>query len=149
MVSQRSEGESWEINLQSGEVTLTGWLAQVQNDGLLRWRPGVLNMSDGLLLWLEHLIYCASGGTGTSRMYGRQQSCWRFPVASDTAEAALAQYIDGFRLGMSKPLMLLNKSGGAWLEASYDKKASNYLAMTALSLRRVIVFCRPGQEVIR
>ena len=31
----------WEINLALAGVTLTGWLTQVQSDGLLRWRPGV------------------------------------------------------------------------------------------------------------
>ncbi len=64
VITQRSEGESREINLALAGVKLTGWLTQVQSDGLLRWRPGVLNINDGLLLWLEHLVYCALGGDG-------------------------------------------------------------------------------------
>lgn len=134
--SQRSDGENWEITLQPGNVPLTGWLTQVQSDGLLRWRPGVLNMNDGLLLWLEHLVYCALGGTGTSRMYGRNHSRWRFPaIAADAALEALAHYVEGFRHGMSQPLMLLNKSGGAWLEASYDKKSQQLMTDEATQLK--------------
>ncbi|WP_130831489.1 exodeoxyribonuclease V subunit gamma [[Erwinia] mediterraneensis] len=124
VIAQRSAGESQEIHLPLGEVLLTGWLAQVQADGLLRWRPGVLNMNDGLLLWLEHLVYCAQGGTGTSRMYGRKQSCWRFTALPQTeALAELQRFVAGYQAGLCQPLMLLNKSGGAWLEASFDARS--------------------------
>ncbi len=121
---QRQPAESWEINLKLGDVQLTGWLTQVQADGLLRWRPGVLNMNDGLLLWIEHLVYCALGGTGESRMYGRKQSHWRFTALdADRALVLLSEYVGGYQAGLVQPLMLLNKSGGAWLEASFDSKA--------------------------
>lgn len=134
--AERSDGESWEINLQPGNVTLTGWLSQVQSDGLLRWRPGVLNMNDGLLLWLEHLVYCALGGTGASRMYGRKHSRWHFPsIDQDAALETLKKYVEGFRQGMGQPLMLLNKSGGAWLEASYDKKTQQLLTDDVTQLK--------------
>jgi len=136
VVTQRSEGESWEVNLQLEQVSLTGWLTQVQDDGLLRWRPGVLNMNDGLLLWLEHLVYCALGGTGSSRMFGRQQSRWRFlAVNPPAAVAALNDYVAGYFAGMRQPLMLLNKSGGAWLTASYDKKSQQLLTDEATQLK--------------
>lgn len=136
VVNQRSDGESWEVNLQLEQVSLTGWLTQVQSDGLLRWRPGVLNMNDGLLLWLEHLIYCALGGTGSSRMYGRQQSRWCFPaVPQSEAMAALNDYIAGYLDGLRQPLMLLSKSGGAWLTASYDKKSQQLLTDEATQLK--------------
>ncbi|WP_313701654.1 exodeoxyribonuclease V subunit gamma [Pantoea sp.] len=136
VVTQRSEGESWEVNLQLEQVSLTGWLTQVQSDGLLRWRPGVLNMNDGLLLWLEHLVYCALGGTGSSRMFGRQQSRWSFLAVPQTeAIAALNEYVAGYLAGMRQPLMLLSKSGGAWLTASYDKKSQQLLTDEATQLK--------------
>lgn len=136
VVTQRSDGESWEVNLQLEQVSLTGWLTQVQSDGLLRWRPGVLNMNDGLLLWLEHLVYCALGGTGSSRMFGRQQSRWCFlAVPQAEAIAALNEYVTGYLAGMRQPLMLLNKSGGAWLTASYDKKSQHLLTDEATQLK--------------
>jgi len=136
VVTQRSDGESWEVNLQLEQVSLTGWLTQVQGDGLLRWRPGVLNMNDGLLLWLEHLVYCALGGTGSSRMFGRQQSRWCFlAVSQQEAIAALNEYVAGYLSGMRQPLMLLNRSGGAWLTASYDKKSQQLLTDEATQLK--------------
>ncbi|VFS28475.1 Exodeoxyribonuclease V gamma chain [Serratia liquefaciens] len=64
VMAERQQAQSMEIDLQCGGVNLTGWLQQVQPDGLLRWRPSLLSVSQGMQLWLEHLVYCASGGTG-------------------------------------------------------------------------------------
>lgn len=137
VAAQRSEArESREINLQLDGVVLTGWLAQVQSDGLLRWRPGVLNMNDGLLLWLEHLVYCALGGEGESRMFGRKNSRWRFgPIAKQDAIQRLTRYVQGYKQGMSSPLFLLNKSGAAWLDVSYDKKSQQLITDDATQLK--------------
>lgn len=38
-------------------------------------------------LWLEHLVYCASGGNGESRLFLRKDGEWRFPPLA--AEQAL------------------------------------------------------------
>jgi exodeoxyribonuclease V gamma subunit len=68
------------------------------------------------------------GGTGESRMYGRKQSYWRFTaLAADQALALLSEYVAGYQAGLVQPLMLLNKSGGAWLEASFDNKSRQLL----------------------
>lgn len=123
VLERRKDAVSLEIDLQVGGLQLSGWLPNVQDDGLLRWRPGQLNFSDGLTLWLEHLVYCLLGGMGTSRMLGRKDSQWCFPPL--TAECAgdwLERYVAGYRLGMCAPLLLLPRSGGAWLEACFDKK---------------------------
>ena len=122
---QRKDAVSWEINLQVGGLQLSGWLPEVQDDGLLRWRPGHLNFTDGLTLWLEHLVYCVLGGSGASRMYGRKESRWWFPPLSATeASGWLERYITGYKEGMCAPLLLLPKTGGAWLEACYDDKTA-------------------------
>lgn len=128
VTEQRRDSESQEINLPVGDVLLTGWLTQVQDDGLLRWRPGILNFTDGMTLWLEHLVYCMSGGSGRSRMLGRKESQWAFD-AIDPEEAAqwLARLIDGYRQGMCAPLLLLAKSGGAWLNTCYDASSDSLL----------------------
>lgn len=124
---QRGAAESREIALQIDGVLLTGWLAQVQDSGLLRWRPGNLNFKDGLTLWLEHLVYCAMGGNGISLMLGRNESEWRFPaIAADEARQQLVHYISGYRQGMCSPL-LLTESGAAWLEESYDESSGDLL----------------------
>lgn len=125
---QRSESASWEIALEVGGIQLSGWLPQVQDDGLLRWRPGHLNFTDGLSLWLEHLVYCTLGGQGESRMFGRKESQWRFPPLPEAqAREWLERYLSGYRQGMCSPLLLLPRSGGAWLEACFDEKSAQLL----------------------
>ncbi|MCZ5215086.1 hypothetical protein O5900_07245 [Escherichia fergusonii] len=64
VIACRLPGQSMEVDLNCNGVQLTGWLPQVQDDGLLRWRPSLLSVSQGVQLWLEHLVYCACGGTG-------------------------------------------------------------------------------------
>ncbi|HBU0448932.1 TPA: exonuclease V subunit gamma, partial [Klebsiella pneumoniae] len=94
---------------------------QVQPDGLLRWRPSLLSVSQGVQLWLEHLVYCASGGLGESRLFVRKEGEWRFPpLAAEQAQTYLNELVEGYLQGMSKPLLLLPESGGAWLKACYD-----------------------------
>ena len=73
VMAERQQAQSMEIDLQCGGLNLTGWLQQVQPDGLLRWRPSLLSVSQGMQLWLEHLVYCASGGTGESRLFVRKR----------------------------------------------------------------------------
>ncbi|MEC5318445.1 exodeoxyribonuclease V subunit gamma [Brenneria populi subsp. brevivirga] len=115
---------SLEVDIQLDGVRVSGWLAQVQHDGLLRWRPGKLSMTDGITLWLEHLAYCLAGGRGESRMFGRDNGAWRFAALSaEQAREYLQLMLSGYQQGMNKPLLLLNKSGGAWLSQCYDRES--------------------------
>ncbi|QOV67986.1 exodeoxyribonuclease V subunit gamma [Citrobacter sp. BDA59-3] len=121
VIAQRQPGQSMEVDLECAGVHLSGWLAHVQPDGLLRWRPSKLSVTQGLQLWLEHLVYCASGGVGESRLFVRSGGEWRFPAMKpDDALQHLALMIEGYREGMAKPLLLLPESGGAWIKACYD-----------------------------
>ncbi len=47
VMAERQQAQSMEIDLRCGGVNLTGWLQQVQPDGLLRWRPSLLSVSQG------------------------------------------------------------------------------------------------------
>ncbi|QMB04890.1 exodeoxyribonuclease V subunit gamma [Citrobacter freundii] len=121
IIACRQPGQSMEIDLNCNGVQITGWLPQVQQDGLLRWRPSLLSVSQGVQLWLEHLVYCASGGTGESRLFLRKDAEWRFPpLDAEQAMRYLAQLVDGYREGMSSPLLVLPESGGAWIKTCYD-----------------------------
>jgi exodeoxyribonuclease V gamma subunit len=118
---RREEQPGMEINLVLGGMELNGWLTRVQEGGLLRWRPGILTMKDGLSLWLEHLVWCAMGGTGESRMYGIRGE-WQFAsLPPDQAKSHLLMLLTGYAQGMNDPLLLLHRSGGAWLSQSYDR----------------------------
>ncbi|MDJ4913033.1 exonuclease V subunit gamma, partial [Salmonella enterica] len=121
VIACRKPSQSLEVDLLCNGVQLTGWLPQVQEDGLLRWRPALISVAQGVQLWLEHLVYCASGGSGESRLFLRKEGEWRFPPLDKTqAMAYLAQLIEGYREGMSSPLLVLPESGGAWIKACYD-----------------------------
>ena len=121
VIACRQPGQSMEIDLACNGVQITGWVPQVQPDGLLRWRPSLLSVAQGMQLWLEHLVYCASGGNGESRLFLRKDGEWRFPpLAAEQALHYLSQLIEGYREGMSAPLLVLPESGGAWLKTCYD-----------------------------
>ncbi|BAO00124.1 hypothetical protein HHS_01540 [Candidatus Pantoea carbekii] len=123
--TQSQEIENWEVNLQLDNIQLTGWLNQIQvNNGLLRFRPSILSISDGLLLWLEHLVYCAMGGSGTSRIYGCKKSRWCFnALEKNKALLILKNYVNGYQMGLTQPLMLTNQSSSAWLNISFDTES--------------------------
>ena len=121
VIEYRQPSQSIEIDLQCGGISITGWLQQVQPDGLLRWRPSLLSVSQGMQLWLEHLVYCACGGTGESRLLVRKEGEWRFPpLTVEQARAFLDDLVAGYLKGMTEPLLLLPESGGAWIKACYD-----------------------------
>ncbi len=121
IIACRQPSQSMEIDLTCNGVQITGWLPQVQEDGLLRWRPSLISVSQGVQLWLEHLVYCASGGTGESRLFLRKDGEWRFPpLEAEQALQYLSQLIEGYREGMSSPLLVLPESGGAWIKTCYD-----------------------------
>lgn len=126
----------------SGGIRLLGYLSQVQDDGLLRWRPRPLNLQDGLRLWLEHLIYCCViNNAGTSRMFGQNNTQWCFSSLTRTeANEWLIYFIKGYQLGLSKPLLLLPQSSSAWLKASFNVKTANicYDKITKFKARQKI-----------
>lgn len=121
VMAERRATENREVDLPIAGIRLTGWLSDVQPEGLLRWRPSILTVAHGLQLWLEHLVWSASGGDGDSTMYGRKDSQWRFPAMKKSqATHYLSELVEGYKKGFNQPLILLPQSGGAWLTACYD-----------------------------
>ncbi|CDG99094.1 exonuclease V, gamma chain with recB and recD: 5' and 3' nuclease, ATPase, recombinase, helicase [Xenorhabdus bovienii str. puntauvense] len=123
---ERMESSFIDLHHELDTVVLTGKIHQVQPDGILRWRPANLMANDGIQLWIEHLAYCFSGNNGDSesRMYGRENSEWRFsPLTSDEAKKYLNQMVAGYFQGMSEPLPLFCRSGWAWLDDCFDRES--------------------------
>lgn len=119
--AERDTDHSLELDINIDGVHINGWLHQVQGDGLLRWRPISLLAVDGILLWLEHLVYCCADGIGTSRLYGRRSTAWRFgALTKENAQKHLAELIAGYQRGLRQPLLLLYRSGWAWLNQCYQ-----------------------------
>lgn len=120
-----SSSKNFEFILKFNNIKLIVDLLFVQNNGLLRWQPRSLSTKDGLLLWLEHLVYCIAGGNGKSRIFGTFGE-WCFPnLSMDIAKENLFLFILGFQNGINKPLLLLNRSGGSWLNYCYNPLTKN------------------------
>ncbi|WWP02192.1 MAG: exodeoxyribonuclease V subunit gamma [Candidatus Dasytiphilus stammeri] len=120
-----SNRENKKIHITIADIQLSGYLSEVQTNGLVRWRPYRLNFKDGLFLWLEHLIYCFmnknSNSVGKSIMFGQGNTQWCFNALSkQEATYWLTNFIKGYQNGMGNPLLLLPKTGGSWLKASYN-----------------------------
>lgn len=122
--SKGKEAIDLPVDLVIGDFRLTGQLKQVQPQGVLRYRPAYLTANDGILLWIEHLVFNLIEGEGESIALGRDNSHWHF-LAVEPAQARvyLTQLIQGYIDGLNTPLALLNQSGWSWLMACYDKKS--------------------------
>jgi exodeoxyribonuclease V gamma subunit len=51
--------EPLEVDLRIGKFHLTGWMDQLDDKGLLSYRPASLKPKDRLRLWVKHLVLCA------------------------------------------------------------------------------------------
>lgn len=151
VIAERQNGISREVDITLEGTRLLGWLSDVQEDGLLRWRPSVLNVAHGIQLWVEHVVWCAVGGGGNSRMYGRKSSEWNFPALEcEQAKGYLLQLIEGYREGLSQPLLLLPNSGGAWIKACYDPQNDAILwdEPTQLKARNKLLAAWEGNQMV-
>ncbi|QFQ32613.1 exodeoxyribonuclease V subunit gamma [Buchnera aphidicola (Aphis fabae)] len=111
-----------DFNLQIEKYYIKGTLKEIQNTGLLRWKSGVINYSDRISLWLEHLVYCILGGIGESKILGYKKQIFSFHSLSyNQAYNYFLKYIKGYIKGINSPL-LLTKSGISWLDKVYDIK---------------------------
>ncbi|WP_315984405.1 hypothetical protein [Buchnera aphidicola] len=127
--------EEKKINLKIEKYQINGILSEIQNTGLLRWKPNTINYSDRVSLWLEHLIYSVLDGRGESKIIGYKNQIWSFSsLNSITAYTYLLRYIKGYIKGIKKPL-LLTKSGASWLDQVYDLK-NNFIKNDCYTQRK-------------
>lgn len=111
-----------DFNLKIEKYYIKGTLKEIQSTGLLRWKTSLINYSDRVSLWLEHLVYCILGGVGESTIIGCKKQIFSFRSLSyKKAYKYLLTYIKGYIKGINSPL-LLTKSGIAWFDKVYDIK---------------------------
>lgn len=118
-----------EVDLHFDNITLQGWLTDIQDNGILRWRPGNLSIYDGMALWIEHLIYCVvypQQQISQSRAYGRNDTVWRFlMIEPKVANLLLTDLVQGYEQGLNCPLLLPLKSAWSWLETAFDQESQS------------------------
>lgn len=126
ILAEKMDNLRLEVNLCCATTRLHGWLDQIQSDGILRWRAGKLSVYDGMALWIEHLILTVikQNGVHDSRIYGRDETIWRFqPLSITQAQEELDNLVNGYIEGMNQPLLLPLKSAWSWLESCVDKES--------------------------
>lgn len=138
---ERQTMTTQEVNLRLADCQLQGWLTHVQTDGLLTWRPTKLSIREGISLWIDHLIYCLLNPDSIdsqSRMYGRENSEWRFSfIDPSMCLNYLEALVKGYYQGINHPLLMPLKSAWNWLVAAYDLETGQ-IAMNKKALSQLM-----------
>lgn len=114
-----------DINCLVRDCHIIGRIKNIQSDGILQWRSSKLTIKDGMMLWIEHLLYCLSYSSPNvhNRIYGRDNTQWQFKsVSKELANTLLEQLVDGYLSGINQPLFMPLQSCWNWLDIVYDKQ---------------------------
>lgn len=114
------------ISTSQYDCQLQGWLTHIQQDGILTWRPSKLSIRNGISLWIDHLLYCILNPDKLetqSRMYGREETQWRFSyLNANQALGFLTDLVEGYLQGINEPLFMPIESAWSWLITAYNPK---------------------------
>ncbi|KIE22248.1 exonuclease V subunit gamma [Vibrio sinaloensis] len=108
-------------------VLFTGWLTQLYQSGLIRFRSGQIRSQDYLSAWIDHLAMSAMGHAKRTHMigYDRKEGVVHlvYPAMEDAqqAKALLAELIGLFYQGMTEPLCYFPKTALACIEAGFSR----------------------------
>lgn len=123
------------LDVTLGGIRLVGWLSDVGQDGLVRYRPGDVRPRDYLELWLYHLALChlAPPGVSTiSRWLGRDQNLLLQPVTQ--ALPYLQTLLACYWQGLQRPLRFFPDSAFTYIEQS--RNAESRIPPLAAARRR-------------
>jgi exodeoxyribonuclease V gamma subunit len=109
-----------EISLQIADTSLSGWLPVLVNGGVFRYRPAKFKAKDQLTLWVEHLVNCASGGTGASTHLATDYVFSLLPIGRDVAIQYLEKLIHLYRQGQRQALPFFPASSIAFAKEIYE-----------------------------
>lgn len=108
--------ESEQPERRSG-ATLLGSVSGIHEGTLLRYRVGSFSAPHLLRAWLEHLALCASSSQppAPTHLLGLKEHKLLRPVAQAEARRQLAVWLEGYLLGLTRPLPLLPQTAWCWL----------------------------------
>ncbi len=113
-------GVDLQLECDGGPCRLSGQVGGIYPGlGLMRCRPGTLRGADLLGLWLAHLAWCANGDPGPkrSRLFASDGD---FVIHEEleprAARSALGRYVELYREGMRRPLLMLPRASFAYAQ---------------------------------
>ena len=102
----------------------------------------------------RHIAVAGAPGVLLRRRHRREPHVWpqEFRLAlcragAEEAQAQLAELLAGYQRGLSQPLLLLNKSGWAWLSQCYLPETQEIDWEEEAQLRHAPNCCRPGRAI--
>ena len=112
---------------QGKPIRLTGWLTQVYQSGLLRYRSGSIRAQDILAAWIDHLCLASTGHHKPTHVigYDRKEGVVHQilpPMASkEEAVAMLNELVRLFYQGLTEPLAYFPRTALACVEAGFSR----------------------------
>jgi len=136
--------EPLEVDLHIGGFHLTGWLDQLDDKGLLSYRPASLKPKDRLRLWVKHLVLCALRDSGDVKsVHVAKDKTQVFERVDDPLDK-LEDLLQAWQQGQQSPLPFfpaaslefvekkndLDKARKKW-ETDYDSGLNNWFVQVA------------------
>ena len=117
--------ESIEVNLKLGELQLTGWLKNIYNNSLVRYRPAKVKGKDLMLTWIEHLCLCVcSDQPAITHLLSLNAPMTYQIVEKEEALEQLQELVRYYQQGQKEPLSFFPETAWSWLTADEDKAES-------------------------
>ncbi len=112
--------KDYKFSIYINNINIYGFLKINKFKCHYKWIPKNLNLIDGLLFWIDHLIYCYLGGMKESILYGYNNIFIFKKLNFNLAKDMLCFYINGFLYGIKYPLCFLPKCSNFLLFNIYD-----------------------------
>ncbi|KEQ15419.1 hypothetical protein GZ77_01865 [Endozoicomonas montiporae] len=120
--NKNANEESVEINLNFGNIQLTGWLKSIYNNSLIRYRPAKVKGKDRMLSWIEHLCLCAcSDQPAITHLLSLEKPLMFHVVEQEDAVELLHELVRYYQQGQNEPLAFFPETAWSWLSADEDK----------------------------
>jgi exodeoxyribonuclease V gamma subunit len=109
-----------------GPWRICGELDNLYAAGRVCFRPAALKGKDRLQLWLHHLLLCLVQPENTAQhsMHAAKDAMICLPPVKDPA-ALLLPFVEGYLLGLSRPLHFYPETSNAWAKAQKDSSRMN------------------------